>query len=153
MPLWALLVRRAGRHIGPARAEVGGALALLAVGLACLVCVSYGTIPVPLAVLFPNLPTLGCGMLLAIVAAARPRSPRLDRAARLVPPAIVCRPLAFLALLRMPGRPTTWPAPDGQWFVGPTSPRACSASCRPCRPCRSWSGPPGWSAGCCGGAR
>ena len=117
VPLWALLVRRAGRRLGPVGAEVGGALALIAVGVACQAWASYGEIPLPLVVLFPNLPTLGCGMLLAVVATARPRAPRLDRLARLVPPAIVCWPLAFLALFRMPGRPTAWPPTSGEWFV------------------------------------
>jgi peptidoglycan/LPS O-acetylase OafA/YrhL len=117
VPMCAALVRPLGRRVGVFRAEVAGALILVAVGVACLAWSSWGVIWAPLGVLSPNLPTLGAGMLLAVVAAARPTRPGLDRLARWVPPALVCWPLAFVALLCMPGRPTTWPAPAHQWFV------------------------------------
>lgn len=117
VPLWARLVRLPARRLGTLRAELAGALLLVAVGVVSLTWATFGTIPILLGVLLPNLPTLGAGMLLAVVAAARPSAPRLDGLARRVPPALVCWPLAFAALLWMPGRPTTWNAPDGQWFV------------------------------------
>ncbi len=149
VPLWALLVRRAGRRLGPVGAEVGGALALIAVGVACQAWASYGEIPLPLVVLFPNLPTLGCGMLLAVVATARPRAP----ASTAWPGS--CRPPSCAGRWRSspcsgcPGapRPGRRPAGSGSW---PTSPRACSASCWRCR---SWSARRGWWAGRCGGRR
>lgn len=117
VPLWSALVRRVARPGRALRTELAGAVALMAVGVGSVLWAELGSIPVPLRVLFPQLVTLGGGMLLAVVATARSTAPRLDRLARLVPPALVCWPLAFLAALRMPGQATSFQAPDGDWVV------------------------------------
>jgi peptidoglycan/LPS O-acetylase OafA/YrhL len=117
VPLYAALVRPLGRRWGVVRTELAGALVVIGLGVACLAWANWDDVWGPLSMLFPNLPTLGAGMLLAVVAAARAARPRLDRVARWVPPALVCWPLAFLALFHMPGRPTSWPGAPHEWFV------------------------------------
>lgn len=117
VPVWSALVRRVARPGRALRTELAGAVLLMAVGVVGVGWEELGSIPVALGVLFPHLATLGGGMLLAIVATARSTAPRLDGLARLVPPALVCWPLAFAAALRMPGQATSFQAPDGDWVV------------------------------------
>jgi peptidoglycan/LPS O-acetylase OafA/YrhL len=117
VPLWSALVRRVARPGRVLHTELAGAVLLVVVGVGSAAWAELGSIPVPLRVLFPHLATLGGGMLLATVATARSTAPRLDRLARLVPPALVCWPLAFVAVLRMPGQATSFQAPDGDWVV------------------------------------
>ncbi len=112
VPLWAAVVRRTGRGRDRARTEIAGAVGLMAVGVVALWFDVVYALPRPLSVLVPELPTLAGGMLLAVVVAARPERPRLDRLARRVPPPAVCWTVAFAALLWMPGQPDTWRSTD-----------------------------------------
>lgn len=106
VPLWAALVRWAGRGRDPVRAELAGAAALMVMGVVALWLDVQDLLPWPLRVLFTQLPTLAGGMLLAVVAVSRADRPRLDHLARRVPPAVVCWPLGIWILMAVPQWPT-----------------------------------------------
>jgi peptidoglycan/LPS O-acetylase OafA/YrhL len=88
VPLWALTVRAAARRLLPTarwRAELAGAAALIPLGLAASWLSFYHRVPAAMTVLPPALTALGCGMVLAVVQAARRDRPGVDRALRRLP--------------------------------------------------------------------
>lgn len=105
VPVWAGLVRLAGRGRYELGVEVAGVATLMAAGVAARWAELEGTLPLLLRVLAPNLTALGGGMALAILATVRTDHPRLDRWVGRIPPPIVWWTLAVAVLLYTPGRP------------------------------------------------
>lgn len=118
VPIWAALMRRAA-PADPLRAEWRGALALVAVGYACIWIAAYVRKgPVLVTFFMPTLAPLGSGMALAVLAAARDRDARVSRGiARLQP--LLSRSwilaLACFLILCLPPR-TSFLATPGQQF-------------------------------------
>ncbi len=105
VPLWAALVRLVGRGRVRLGIEVAGVVGLVIAGIAARWVAIESALPMLLRVLAPNLTALAGGMALAVLAAARPDRPRLDRLAARIPPPIVWWTAAVAVLLYTPGRP------------------------------------------------
>lgn len=121
VPLWAALVRLARRGRVSLGIEVAGVVGLMIAGAAARWVAHASDLPTLLRVLAPNLTALAGGMALAVLAAARPDRPRLDRLAARMPPPIVWWTVAVAVLLYMPGRPQSLDAPTRSWMIASMS--------------------------------
>lgn len=107
VPLWAALIRLAGRGRFRLGVEVAGVVALMVCGIVARWAELEGALPMLFGVLAPNLTALGGGMALAVLATARTSRPGLDRWVGRIPPPIVWWTVAVAVLLYTPGRPET----------------------------------------------
>lgn len=118
VPIWAAVMRRAA-HTDAVRAECRGALALVAVGYACIWIAAYVRKgPVLVTFFMPTLAPLGSGMVLAVLAAARDRDARVSRGIARLEPLLSWSWLLALGcflILCLPPR-TSFVATPGQQF-------------------------------------
>ena len=121
VPLWAALVRLVRRGRVSLGIEVAGVAGLMIAGIAARWVAIQSALPMLLSVLAPNLTALAGGMALAVLAAARPDRPRLDRVAARLPPPVVWWTVAFAVLLCTPGRPQEFGASTGSWMIASLS--------------------------------